>query len=295
MTRSLHVVVLAAQRRGVANPLAERFGVSHKCLIPLKGQPLIAHVLGTLRSHPRVASIAISVEPEAFAAIDDVVRLLPPGLPIECVPAADNLADSVIAAAGDHGGPLVITTADHALLDGRSLDALAVALQSHAAAIAMCPREAVLAAHPQGQRRFYEFRDGGYSNCNLYGLAGRGALEAAEIFRGGGQFAKNAARIVSAFGIVNLLLLRFRIVSLSGGIALISRRMGLSIAPVVLEDGSQAIDVDNDRTYAIVEELLDAPGREALHAEKQSRAVAAGTNRRRRIKQELKVSTESYV
>lgn len=257
-TQSLHAVVLAAQRRGVTNPLAERFGVSHKCLIPLQGRPLIAHVLGTLRSHPRVASIAISVEPEAFAAIGEVLKSLPQGVRIECVPAADNLADSVVAAAGDHAGPLLVTTADHALLDSRSIDAVAQALQSHAAAIAMSPREAVLSAHPQGQRRFYEFRDGGYSNCNLYGLAGRGALQAAEIFRGGGQFAKSAARIVSAFGIVNLLLLRFRLVSLREGTARISSRIGLAIAPVVLDDGSQAIDVDNDRTYGIVEELLEA-------------------------------------
>ncbi len=30
----------------------------------------------------------------------------------------------------------------------------------------------------------------------------------------------------------------------------------MRIAPVVLEDGTQAIDVDNDRTYAIAETLL---------------------------------------
>jgi GTP:adenosylcobinamide-phosphate guanylyltransferase len=256
--RSLHVIVLAAQRRGTVNPLAERFGVSHKCLIPLQGRPLITHILETLRLHPRVASIAISVEPEAFAAVGDALKRLPQGVPIECVPAADNLADSVIAAAEGHDRPLVVTTADHALLDARSIDAVGHALKSHAAAIAMAPREAVLSAHPEGQRRFYQFRDGGYSNCNLYGLAGSDALEAAEVFRGGGQFAKSAARIVSAFGLVNLLLLRFRLVSLLDGTARISRRIGLSIAPVVLDDGSQAIDVDNDCTYGVVEELLEA-------------------------------------
>lgn len=256
--QSLHVIVLAAQRRGTANPLAERFGVSHKCLIPLQGRPLITHVLETLRLHPRVASIAISVEPEAFAAIGDVLKRLPKGVPIECVRAADNLADSVIAAAKGHDGPVVVTTADHALLDAGSIDAVAQALNSHAAAIAMAPQEAVLSAHSEGQRRFYQFRDGGYSNCNLYGLAGSEALKAAEVFRGGGQFAKSAARIISAFGIVNLLLLRLRLVSFREGTARISRRLGLSIAPVALGDGSQAIDVDNDRTYRVVEELLEA-------------------------------------
>lgn len=256
--RSLHVIVLAAQRRGTVNPLAQRFGVSHKCLIPLHGRPLITYVLETLRRHPRVASIAISVEPEAFAAIGEALKRLPQGVRIECVPAADNLADSVIAAARGREGPLVVTTADHALLDARSIDAVAQALTHHAAAIAMAPREAVLAAHPEGQRRFYEFRDGGYSNCNLYGLRGSDALRAAEVFRGGGHFAKSAARIMSAFGILNLVLLRFRLISFREGTARIARRIGLSIAPVTLDDGSQAIDVDNDRTYRVVEQLLEA-------------------------------------
>ena len=29
-----------------------------------------------------------------------------------------------------------------------------------------------MAAHPEGQRRYYGFSDDEYSNCNLYGLAG---------------------------------------------------------------------------------------------------------------------------
>ena len=38
------VLVLAAQRAGVVNPLAERAGVSHKCIVPICGKPLIVHV-----------------------------------------------------------------------------------------------------------------------------------------------------------------------------------------------------------------------------------------------------------
>ena len=46
-------IVLAAQRAGRLDPLAERAGVSHKCLVPIGGVPLITHVLTTLaRSNP---------------------------------------------------------------------------------------------------------------------------------------------------------------------------------------------------------------------------------------------------
>jgi len=247
------VVVLAAQRKGVTDPLATRFGTSHKCLVPLVGEPLIAHVLRIVTSHPRVASVVVSIELDSFEALRRAV----PDLDCMATTAADNIADSVILAADGHVGPVIITTADNALLTHASIDAMMEAAASGSdAAIAMARREAVLGVHPEAQRRFYRFRDGEFSNCNLYSITCPNALRAAEIFRGGGQFAKKARRIVDAFGLVNLILLRLRLVSLGSGLKRISARIGVHITPVVLADGSQAIDVDNDRTYAIVESLL---------------------------------------
>lgn len=259
--RGFRVVILAAQRKGVTDPLALRFGVSHKCLAPLRGRPLIGHVLRTVAGYPSVETIVVSVEAEAFDQVRQAFPAASPAqAPIECVASADNIADSVIAAARGHDGPILITTADNALLTRASLDAMLKALREHDVAVALAGREAVLAAHPDGQRRFYRFRDGEYSNCNLYGMADAGALHAAEIFRGGGQFAKKASRIVEAFGLVNLVLLRLRLLSLPRGMKRISARLGLDIAPVILADGSQAIDVDNDRTYGVVSEIMEIRG-----------------------------------
>ena len=252
---NVRVIVLAAQRKGVVDPLATRFGTSHKCLVPIMGKPLIGHVLDALIGDEQVTSIAISVESDAVAAIS---ALLPSHTAAEIVfiPAGETIADSVFAAAGGHPGTLDITSAHHGMLTPRSVMAIRAALRSNDAAFAMAPREAVLAAHPEGQRRFYRFRDREYSNCNLYGIAHRDALHAAEVFRGGGQFAKKVSRIVGAFGLANLVLLRLRALTLAGVARRLSSRIGLGIAPVVLADGTQAIDVDNDRTFAVVEQLL---------------------------------------
>ena len=254
---SARVIILAAQRPGAVDPLAEQFGVSHKCLVPIAGQPLIAHVLRTVGQHPAVSEVKISVEPVLFDSLDAIVSELPGVCRIECVGSADNLADSVVRAAEGAEGPVVITTADNVLLTNNALEAMIEALDGGAdVALAMATEAAVLSAHPDGQRRFYRFADQSYSNCNLYGLTMPRALAAAEIFRGGGQFAKKAQRIVDAFGLFNLLLLRFRLVSLKSGLARISRRIGLDIAPVILADGRNAIDVDNSRTHAVVSQLL---------------------------------------
>lgn len=252
---AVRVIVLAAQRKGVVDPLAIRFGVSHKCLIPLHEEVLIEHVMKTLTSHPKVGTVAISIEPEVFDEVGALLHGLS-GKDIVFTAAADNIADSVKQAADGHQGKLIITTADNALLKAASIDAMIEALERNDVAVALSPRESVLAAHSEGQRRFYRFRDGEYSNCNLYGLRNSDGLNAAEFFRGGGQFAKKASRIVQAFGLINLLMLRFSLVTLEKGLGRIGKRVGLTIAPVVLHDGTQAIDVDNDRTYRIVEQLM---------------------------------------
>ena len=122
--------------------------------------------------------------------------------------------------------------------------------------VALARREDVLSAHPEGQRRFYKFRDGQYSNCNLYGLSNKG-LELAETFREGGQFAKNPMRIARAVGFLNLLLLRFGLVPLDKAMKRLGRRFRVRASAVVLADGAHAIDVDNQRTYDIAAQLLD--------------------------------------
>ena len=266
-TGALRVIVLAAQRPGIVDPLAAQHGVSHKFLVPLLGRPLLSYVLGTVAGHPRVADVMISVEADAFSIAAPIIAALPEShAPVHCVRSADNLADSVIAAAEGHDGPILITTADNALLSAFGIDAMAEMLSDGAeVVIAMARQQSVLAAHPEGQRRFYRFRDDSYSNCNLYGIVGPHALAAAELFRGGGQFARRAGRIIAAFGLLNLVLLRFRLVSLCGGLQRISRRIGLRIVPLVLADGRHAIDVDNERTFRVVASLLaeSAPANDA--------------------------------
>ena len=254
--RSFAVIILAAQRKGQVNQLAGARGVSHKCLVPIAGRPLIRHVVAAIADMPGLDLIRICVEEEVFAAVAEVLSDIG-GCTIDYVAAADNLADSVHAAARGLDGPLIVTTADHVLLEPGSVDMVLRALDGGAdGAIAFAGEESVRAAHPDGQRRFYRFADGGYSNCNLYGLSGRRWRAAVEIFRTGGQFAKHPLRIAWALGLFNLLLVRFALVSMPRAFARMSRRIGVRVDPVVLADGSQAIDVDNERTYRVVEQLL---------------------------------------
>ncbi len=259
MDTRFDVILLAAQRTGVINPLAEAHGVSHKCLIPIAGEQLIARTLESVTSHPGCRSVHILIEPDGEAAVRPVAaKFARDDLPIHFIASDSNIAESVLLGCANGTPPFIITTADNVLIKHDSIDRAVKALEEGADAVAgLANKDDITAIHPKAQGGFYDFRDNGYANCNLYGIANNDALKAADIFREGGQFMKNPKRLVNAFGLFNILLMRFKLVTIDGAFRRMSKRFGITIRRVPLSDGTQAIDVDNERTYKIVEAILE--------------------------------------
>ncbi len=241
------VLILAGRRGGVPDPLARAAGVSHKALVPVAGQPMIARVAATLRAALPGAPLFVSTDaPEALADV------LPE--PVRFVEAGGTLADSIAVAARAAGTPLLVTTADAVLL---TPEAIRAAASSEAdALVTLVPTDAVCAAHPDAAPTGYAFRDGRFAGCNLYRAGTEDAITAAEAFRHGGQFVKVPLRIVRTFGPLNLMRFLSRGYGLEEGFAIISRRLGVTVAPLVLGDGRLAIDVDDARSLRIAEDLL---------------------------------------
>jgi GTP:adenosylcobinamide-phosphate guanylyltransferase len=260
----LTVAILAAQRAGIVNPIAERFGVSHKCLAPIYGRPLIAWVFDAVAATPGVTRVRIAIEPDGEAGVEPLTAALrAAGITVDFVRSADNLADSVRACANSVTGPLILTTADNVNLSVAAMEQAAAALAGGAEVIfSLARREDVLAARGEidgpafAHVGPYKFRDGRFSNCNLYALNGGGALVAAEMFREGGQFSKQRGRLIRAVGLWNVALYLAGMLTLGGAAQRLSGRFGVKIQPVVFADGAQAIDVDNDKTYAHSERIL---------------------------------------
>jgi GTP:adenosylcobinamide-phosphate guanylyltransferase len=251
-------IVMAGRREGHVDPLAAAAGLADKCVVPVAGRPMIGHVLATLGSTPEIGRVIVSVNDAAV--LDDVVEVadLRAQGRLVVTPARTNLVDSLLAAVDEAAFPIFITTADNVLLSpAASTEFFAGAAAAGAdVAVAFARRHSVLAAHPEGQRRFYRFADDSYSNCNSYWIGDAGALAIAEVFRGGGQFAKHPLRIVQAFGLLNLIRFRYGIGTLDEAFRRFSRRFTLAVRAVILSDGAVAIDVDNPRTLAVAEAVF---------------------------------------
>lgn len=252
-------IVLAGRRSGSLDPLAAVAGVPLKCLVPVAGTPLIDHVISALLASPSVAALRIVVHETALME-EWLARSFPaPAKPIEIIPAAHDLVDSIFAGANNAGFPLLITTADNVMLTPSSVEEFVAGARAsgNGAAVAMARREAVQLAHPEGQRRFYRFSDGEFANCNTYWIGTREALSAARTFRYGGQFIKFPSRIAKTFGILNLFRFYFGLGKVQSCFDSIGRRLGLPLKMIELSDGAMAIDVDNDSSHRVTQQLLE--------------------------------------
>lgn len=259
MSAKFDVILLAAQRTGMVNPLAEAHGVSHKCLIPIAGKMLIARTLESVTSHSGCRAVHVLIEPDGEAAVRPVAEAFArEDMPVHFIASDSNIAGSVLRGCENGHAPFVITTADNVLIKHDSIDRVVQAMASGADAVAaLANKDDICSVHPVAQRFFYEFRDHGYANCNLYGIADKHALNAVEIFREGGQFMNHPRRLVNAFGLINILMMRFGWVSVDDAFRRMSKRFGINLRRVPIDDGTQAIDVDNERTYRIVEAILE--------------------------------------
>ncbi|MHB9881122.1 spore coat biosynthesis protein F [Pacificimonas sp. ICDLI1SI03] len=272
-------LVLAGRRDGTVDPFAADHGVQDKCLIPVAGLPMITHIVTSLWQTKRLEHILISSnDADAIRTVPVVARLEREGR-LGFVAADDNIAGSVLKAARRAEFPLLVTTADNCLFDSSAITEFGVA--AHALdsdiAVGFAPKDAILSAHPDGQRKFYQFSDMAVSTCNAYWIRNREALGAVETFRGGGQFVRHPLRIAQAFGIWNLIRFRFGMGTLEAAFRRFSRRFRLDMRAILLTNGACAIDVDNERTLRVTEEILAQRAEPLLtgSAREQQFAVAA--------------------
>lgn len=228
-------------------------------MVPVLGEAMVGRVLRAADEAFPDSPLYLSIEDFSLAADEPTVKRLHEAGRLTPVAARHNIVDSLLEATKVAGFPLLITTADNVLMTVEGLHAIAERGSDPAVdgVIMMAREDDIMAAHPEGQRRFYRFRDGGFSNCNLFWIRAETALHGSAMFRHGGQFAKKKSRAVRTLGLVALLLYVTKAVTLEGMLRHIGRRLGINLVPLVATDGRLAIDVDNERTHRVAEELLE--------------------------------------
>jgi len=232
----LSALILAGSR-GRPEPVALADGVAHKSLIDVGGRPILERVIAAVRTAGIAQIIVAADEPEVVAlAIRCGAEVIAP----QAGPSA-----SVAAGFARLGAPMLVTTSDHALLDGEWVrDFVAQTPADADVAILLARRDAVERALPGTQRTWLRFADGEWSGCNLFLLAQPGAQNAILAWQEVEANRKRPWRIAARLGIRTLLSYALGRLTLADAVIRLGRRLGVEARIVAAENGLAAIDVD---------------------------------------------------
>lgn len=245
-------LLLAGSRPG-GDPFAQSMGVMHKALIPVAGEPMVLRPLKTLLASDQFSRIVVLTQSPA-----DLEPVLPDNPKIEIRASGGTIAETLeqLIIGKSVQFPILVTTADHALLDGQMLSEFMTEAAGADLAMGVVERSALDERLPQTKRTWLPFRGGAYSGANLFALGSIKALSAIEQWRSVEQGRKKGWRVLSALGPALLLGAVLRLRTLDQSVGTIARKLGITIRAVVLSNPLAGVDVDKPVDHALVEAIL---------------------------------------
>jgi GTP:adenosylcobinamide-phosphate guanylyltransferase len=244
---TLTALVLAGQR-SADDPVAHAAGVCCKALAPVGGRPMVLRVLDALGASEHVGRrvlcgpdrLALETSPELLAGLEAGAWdwLAPRGTPSASAFAAPQALPA--------SPPVLLTTADHALLHPEIVDsfcdrAIAAGVDL---TVGLTRYAEVMAAFPGMGRTALRFRDDTYCGCNLYAFLAPGARGAADFWRRVEHERKRPWRLLQAIGwsaVARYLLGRL---TLAEALERLSARLRVRVGHVLLPFPEAAVDVD---------------------------------------------------
>jgi molybdopterin-guanine dinucleotide biosynthesis protein A len=253
-------LVLAGSRRGAADPVAAAGARSHKALVPVGGRPMLARVVDALLGAPSVHEIRIAIEDASVATgLPELREALASGR-VGTVPAGASPAATVLSVLQDARAslPLLVTTADHALLTADLVEGFLGALPQGADAVAGVADAAVLnAAYPDAVRTTVRFRAGeAVTGCNLFYLRSSRSADVVRFWLKAERHRKSPARLIGLLGPLPILRFLTRRMTLTEAVTRLSFRLELELAVVKMSSAEAGIDVDKLSDLQLAERIV---------------------------------------
>lgn len=245
----LTALVLAGSRGG-RDAVAAYAGVAHKALAEVGGQTMLARVVRALAALPELSRIVVCAPP----ALRDQALELPAA--VEWLPAAEGPSASVAVALAAYGAPLLVTTADHALLRTTWLRHFLDHLPAADAVVALARREAVLAALPQSRRTWLRFADGARCGCNVFYFATPASIRIVALWQEIEAERKRPLHMIRRLGPGFALRYALGRLTLAAALRRLEELAGAHAGVVELPFGLAAVDVDKPDDLECVRALV---------------------------------------
>ena len=246
--------LIMAAARGPDDPMARAFDARHKCLIEIDGTPMLVRVAEALKAARGIASIGVSIDAPA------VLRYTAGLEHLNLFESADSAPHSVIKAIRqmEQPFPLLVTTADHALLTSEIVEDFCQRSQNIPGdiIIGLAERADIEHVDTTAKRTYFRFQDGSFSGCNLYYLKSEKALNAVQFWHKVDKLRKHPFALARTFSLTILIRYMLGRLTLGQGLEYASNLLDVDAAAAILPYGEAAIDVDKPEDHQLVAKLL---------------------------------------
>ncbi|GBR10102.1 nucleotidyltransferase family protein [Gluconobacter frateurii] len=245
---TLPVLVLAGSRDGEQDVLAQLGKVSHKALLPVRGEPMLGRVLRTLAVTPGLGPVTISIEaPDRIRDIAGTAEILK---------AASSPSESVAEALTHIGTPCLVTTADHALLRPEWITEFLGKTRDCDLAVGVALKATVERDVPNTKRTYIRLSDMSFSGCNLFWMGTPRAEAVVELWKRLQKDRKRPLKMARTLGFGTLLRALLGRLDSNALCQRIETLTGARVRLIPLSDGQAAVDVDKPADLTLAEELL---------------------------------------
>lgn len=246
-------ILLAGSRPG-ADPFAAKYGTDLKALIPVGGMPMVTRPVTALLQSSEIDRVRVlAQQPERIAAA------LPVDDRLTVEPSAATIAATLDAILSDPATryPLLVTTADQALLDPSMIADFCAKAAGADVAIGLVERAKLMARLPNTERTWLKFRGGAYSGANLFAFGSAKAAKAVALWRSVEQDRKKGWRMIAALGPAILTGAVLRLWTLDQTLSSVGRQLDLNIRKVELGNPLAAVDVDKPADHELVSAIIE--------------------------------------
>lgn len=250
--------MLAGERQG-GNALAQEFSLPAGVLVPLGGQTCIEWALAALRDSKCVGSgllcgpaRQIIDQSRVFGEIleSDTLSWLAP----EAGPAAS--AEHAVHTLAQF--PVLITTADHALLTGQIVDDFCqISIQKNLdLVVGLVPYDCVQAEFPESKRTLLRFSEGTFCGSNLFAVLSEAGGKALSLWQQVESERKTPWKIARRLSLAMMLRYITGRLSLEQVFQYLSKQSGCRVGYVRVKHARAAVDVDSRADWLLADKLL---------------------------------------
>jgi hypothetical protein len=153
--------------------------------------------------------------------------------------------------------PLLVTTADNALLTPQMVEHFCAAAPADAdLAVALATEATIRRAYPDSIRTYYRFGSEGYSGCNVFLARTPAVMKIAAFWSEIERYRKRPWRLVGAIGPLTLLQFLLGMLDLEAALRRFSAIVGATVRAVDMPFAEAAIDVDKPADLELAEQIL---------------------------------------